>query len=89
MLLKFFELYNKTIRQALRTNIIQHKQNDSERSKIQSAIRIPSQNTHIFSGFHIFGGYVPSSGENQGFSNESDYKELHPDNRDKFVENFP
>lgn len=64
----FVERNNKTIGQAIRSYIVEHKDWDKELSKIQFAINTATHKVHnYFPPFVIFARHVPISGNYYGF----------------------
>lgn len=85
----FVERNNKTIGQAIRSYLTEHKNWDSELSKIQFAINTSVHEVHNFSpSFLNFARHIPASGKFYGDILNTKNLELAPGNRDKYVESI-
>lgn len=85
----FVERNNKTIGQAVRSYISEHRDWDKELPKIQFAINTSAHEVHNFSpAFLVFARHIPASGKFYGNMSDTQHTELCPDSRQKYVDNL-
>lgn len=85
----FVERNNKTIGQAIRCYLNEHKDWDRELSKIQFAINSAIHEVHNYApSYLVFARHIPESGDFYGKIKSTDGIELCPTNRDEYINNF-